>query len=56
MHNTPETSDGAYGNTGMGATLAAIDYRDSSRFKEPNDQALEQRTGNTETPSGPDGN
>ncbi len=55
VHNTPEISHGAYGNTGMGATLAAIDYRDSSRFKEPKDDAPEQGTANAEMPSGRDG-
>lgn len=34
VHNTPEKVEGRYANTGMGATLAAIDYRDHGAFRE----------------------
>jgi len=33
VHNTPETMDGRYANTGTGAALAAIDYRDDGEFR-----------------------
>ena len=32
VHNTPEVENGAYANTGMGAALAALDYRDEKGF------------------------
>jgi len=47
VHNTPETKNGKYANTGMGATLATIDYRDHGEFrgdlaKEPSDAGAEE--------------
>jgi hypothetical protein len=41
VHNTPEMEHGSYANTGMGATLAAIDYRDNSSFRESLEQDVE---------------
>jgi len=32
VHNTPEKKDGTFANTGMGATLIAIEYRDKPEF------------------------